>query len=227
MQYAIYYITKPYSLVFWQKDGLSLSPGERSVEKRQRVHQAAMTLFMQNGFEGTSMDALASLAGVSKPTLYRYYPNKEALFVAILSELVLTESPETVLPDPQTLGIQSVADLEEALIDWAQAVMVRATQPEYLGLVRLMVAEMPRFPALGSLFAGAIPQQGGAYLAGLLRYAESQGIIRVADTEAVIRLIVGGLLTYSLNGLFGGSGRAPTREQVAAIIHIVIRALSA
>jgi TetR/AcrR family transcriptional regulator, mexJK operon transcriptional repressor len=204
-----------------------VSPSERSLEKRQRVHQAAMTLFMQHGFEGTSMDGIASMAGVSKPTLYRYYPNKEALFVAILSELVLTESPETVLSDPQTLGIQSVADLETVLIDWSEMVMARATQPEYLGLVRLMVAEMPRFPTLGSLFAGAIPQQGGAYLIGLLRYAESQGIIYVADTEAVIRLIVGGLLTYSLSGLFGGSTDPPSREQIAAMIHIVIHALSA
>jgi TetR/AcrR family transcriptional regulator, mexJK operon transcriptional repressor len=203
-----------------------LSPGERSVEKRQRVHQAAMTLFMQHGFEGTSMDAIASWAGVSKPTLYRYYPGKEALFVAILSELVLTENPETVLPDPQALSIQSAADLEEALIDWAQMVMARATQPEYLGLIRLMVAEMPRFPALGSLFAGAIPQQGGAYLMGLLRYGESQGVIHVANSEAVIRLIVGGLLTYSLSGLFGGGSAPPSREQVKAMVRILMRALA-
>jgi TetR/AcrR family transcriptional regulator, mexJK operon transcriptional repressor len=204
-----------------------VSPNERSLEKRQRVHQAAMTLFMQHGFEGTSMDALAALAEVSKPTLYRYYPNKEALFVAILSDLVLTENPETVLPDPQMLMIESVADLETVLIDWSEMVMARATQPEYLGLVRLMVAEMPRFPELGSLFAGAIPQQGGAYLMGLLRYAEKQGIIHVADTEAVIRLIVGGLLTYSLSGLFGGSSDPPSREQIAAMIHTVFHALSA
>src|SRR6266571_636471 len=56
----------------------------RSQAKREAIHVAAQELFTRQGFEGTSMDAIAEAAHVSKQTLYRYYENKEALFVATL-----------------------------------------------------------------------------------------------------------------------------------------------
>src|SRR5689334_17146837 len=114
-----------------------MSPSERSQQKREQVHQAALALFMQYGFEGTSMDAIAATARVSKPTLYRYYPNKEALFIGILSELVLSENPEGVLPEIRALELHDTVGIEDALTDWAMGVLERAMQPEYVGLVRL------------------------------------------------------------------------------------------
>ena len=49
----------------------------------------AQRLFVESGFAGTSMDAIAAAAQVSKPTLYRYYQNKEALFADVLGDLTV------------------------------------------------------------------------------------------------------------------------------------------
>jgi TetR/AcrR family transcriptional regulator, mexJK operon transcriptional repressor len=144
----------------------------------------------------------------------------------LLSELALSESPDSVLPDPQMLALSTAQALEDALILWAETVVERTMQPAYLGMVRLLVAELPRFPALGPLFYSAVPQQGAAHLIALLRHAENKGIIRVHDYEAVIRLIAGGLLTYTLAGLFGSDAQPPTSEQIGALIRAVVRALS-
>ena len=76
-------------------------------------------------------------------------------------------------------------------------------QPEYLAMLRLIVAESPRIPELGDLFRQALPEQGSRYFATLLRSAQRNGLIREgADASTVTRMFIGALLTYVLpNGL--------------------------
>lgn len=59
----------------------------RSAERIQRVLDAATSQFLQLGFDRTSMDSVAQEAGVSKVTLYTYYPSKDDLFAAVVSTL--------------------------------------------------------------------------------------------------------------------------------------------
>ncbi len=204
-----------------------LSP--RTQAKRERIHYAAQTLFMQHGFEATSMDAIAGAAEVSKPTLYRYYQNKEALFVAVLEQLALRHLSESALLALRDTPMDSLATLEHALIVWAQATIENIMHPAYVGLMRLLIAELPRFPRLGSLFAQAVPKPGGAFLKAMLESARSHGVIVGDDLELVIRLLVGPLLTYVLgDGLFaaGGIPQAPPPERVAALIRLVLQSIA-
>lgn len=62
----------------------------KSSGKRERVVEAARELFLAHGLRGTSMEAIARHAGVAKPTLYAHFPDKDAVFLAIL-ETLLTE----------------------------------------------------------------------------------------------------------------------------------------
>ncbi len=93
--------------------GVPLTPRARA--KRERIHQAAQRLFMQLGFEATSMDAIAEAAAVSKPTLYRYYQSKEALFIAVLEHLALHQLSEDALLVLRDRPMDSLATLEQAL----------------------------------------------------------------------------------------------------------------
>src|SRR5690242_6187770 len=61
----------------------------RGQAKREQIRTAAQRLFLATGYERTTMDAIAADAHVSKQTLYRYYPAKEALFVDILRALTV------------------------------------------------------------------------------------------------------------------------------------------
>src|SRR5205807_1793496 len=130
----------------------------RSQAKREAIHVAAQELFTRQGFEGTSMDAIAEAAHVSKQTLYRYYENKEALFVATLRRLALHHTAAQTLQEVQGTPIDSLAALEQALVTWAQLTIENIMQPTYLALLRILIAEIPRFPYLGSLFTSAVPQ---------------------------------------------------------------------
>ena len=202
---------------------------QRAEAKRECIHQAAQTLFMRYGFEGTSMDAIAEEAQVSKPTLYRYYQNKETLFVAVLEQLALHQPSESNLVVLQDTPMESLATLEHILTVWAQTTLENIMQPTYLGLLRLLIAELPRFPRLGALFFQAVPQQGGSFLMQLLESAQAHGIIRCNHREAAIRLFVGSLLTYVLgDGLLAADGipHPPSPGQVKGLVHVFLQAIT-
>ncbi len=203
----------------------STAPTPRAQAKRDAIHTTAQALFLRHGFAGTSMDAIALTANVSKQTLYRYYQNKEALFVAILEQLALDHLAEPALLAARDTPMDSRATLEHALTLWAQRSITHILQPAYVGLVRLLVAELPRFPQLGARFFHAVPQQGGAFLRTLLESAHSHGVIAVDDLELAIRLLAGPLLTYLFShGLLVADGvrQPPSPEQVAALVRLVL-----
>ncbi len=71
--------------------------------------------------------------------------------------------------------------------------------PEYLAILRLIMAELPRFPKLGTLFREAIPAQGFSYFQTLVRSGQRNGLIREhIDPPTVARMFLGTLLTYVL-----------------------------
>ena len=203
-----------------------LSP--RTQAKRERIHQAAQTLFMQQGFEATSMDAIALAAGVSKPTLYRYYQNKEALFIAVLEQLAVGHLSNDALLALRGRPMENLSVLEEALTLWAQETIKSILHPTYIGLVRLLIAELPRFPQLGRYFSQAVPQQGGAFLREILENARQHGVIVGDDLELGGRLLAGPLLTYMGNGLLTAEedSHAPPPERIAALVRLAVRALA-
>lgn len=201
----------------------------RAQAKRERIHRAAQRLFMQHGFEATSMDAIALAARVSKPTLYRYYQNKEALFIAVLEQLAMHHLSESVLLALRETPMDSLATLEHALTVWGQVTVKNIMHPAYLGMLRLLIAELPRFPQLGSLFFQAVPQQGGAFLKTLLESARKHGVVIGDDLDLVVRLLAGSLLTYVLgNGLFAPDGvpHPPPPEHVAALVRLFLQGIA-
>ena len=197
----------------------------RAQAKRDAIHAAAQALFLRHGFAGASMDAIALAANVSKQTLYRYYQNKEALFVAVLEQLALDHLSEPALLAARDTPMDSRATLEHALTLWAQLTITHILQPAYIGLLRLLIAELPRFPQLGARFFHAVPQQGGAFLRTLLESARRHGVIAVDDVELAIRLLAGPLLTYLFShGLLTADDvrQPPSAEQVAALVRLAL-----
>ncbi|MDH5359903.1 MAG: TetR/AcrR family transcriptional regulator, partial [Gammaproteobacteria bacterium] len=65
---------------------------ENAEKKRYSIVQAALELFLQHGYGVTSMENVASEAGVTKQTVYRYFPSKETLFVAVMERIRAEES---------------------------------------------------------------------------------------------------------------------------------------
>ncbi|MBV9230360.1 MAG: TetR/AcrR family transcriptional regulator, partial [Chloroflexi bacterium] len=172
--------------------------------------------------------AIALAAGVSKPTLYRYYQNKEALFIAVLEQLAVGHLSSEALLALRGRPMENLSVLEEALTLWAQETIKSILHPTYIGLVRLLIAELPRFPQLGRYFSQAVPQQGGAFLREILENARQHGVIVGDDLELGGRLLAGPLLTYMGNGLLTAEedSHAPPPERIAALVRLAVRALA-
>jgi TetR/AcrR family transcriptional regulator, mexJK operon transcriptional repressor len=173
-------------------------PQTRTEKKRAQIQAAAKQLFLQHGFQATSTDAIAAAASTSKETLYRYYAKKEELFVDVLRSLTIERSfwVQVMEQSPEPKNTQ---ELRMLLRTTAQGLLETMMQPEYLAILRLIVAESPRFPELGTLFRQTVPSQGFHYLLTLLRSGQHNGVVRAhIDLPTVARMFLGTLLTYTL-----------------------------
>lgn len=201
----------------------------RAQKKREQIRSAAQRLFLRYGFVGTSTDAIMTEAGVaSKETLYRYYPNKEELFADVLRHLTL-ENPGNHWLTDRTLSAHNDQELRALLTSVAQELLTVMLQPDYLAVIRLIIADLPRFPQLGELFRTTIPEQAMQRLLTLLTQAREEGIVKTdVDLDAVVRMFIGSLLTYALfGGLFrmGETPLMPEPERLAAIVDVLMKAL--
>jgi TetR/AcrR family transcriptional regulator, mexJK operon transcriptional repressor len=200
----------------------------RAQQTRERLRAAAHRLFLRQGYLATSIDAILAEAGISsKETLYRHYANKEALFVDVLSHLTM-EQPVfseklAALPMPRDLP-----QLGQALTHLSREILSMMSQPGYLPLVRMIIAEAPRFPRLGTLFFSTVTQRGLAIITALLQEARAHQIIADLDFDVVTHTLLGGLLTYVLTSLVlgGEEVQPPALDRADAVVEVIMRALT-
>ena len=124
-------------------------------ERRAAILAAALDVFAENGFAAARLDDVAQKAGVAKGTLYLYFPDKEALFEALLQGLV---SP--VLERIQALSADQTLPSSAAL-----GGILTLFQTEVIGtsrerLLRLIIAEGPRFPKIAEFYHREVISKG-------------------------------------------------------------------
>ncbi len=107
---------------------------KRSQRKRDAILMAAADEFLAAGFSGTSMDRIAEVADVSKKTVYSHFESKEALFEAIVAQLV---DRINTMPHQQ---YDSQIDLATQLGTIGQAFADTVTSAEFLKLARIVLS---------------------------------------------------------------------------------------
>ena len=156
--------------------------------KAEQVLQAAGSLFREQGYGSASMDAIARKAGVSKATLYAHFAGKDELFAAIVGAECRSHSQTLMAPDIDRLEVREALGaigrnfLELVLSDKARAIY------------RIVMAEAPRFPALGRAFYASGPAVVLARLADFLGAADARGALSVADPKLAAEQFIGMLL---------------------------------
>ncbi len=136
-------------------------PATRAGEVEERIVKAATRVFLERGFEGASLDEIAAAARAGKATLYSRYAGKEALFVAVIKEMAEHKfDMDQILSDNASVGERlTIAGIE---------MMNRMLNEEVLGLMRVVIAEAPRFPALATLTDQCGRQRAVQMLAGII-----------------------------------------------------------
>lgn len=115
----------------------------KKAQTRAQVLEAGLELFLTNGFDQTSMDAVAAFAGVSKTTLYAHYRDKMSLFRAAFQQRVT----ELDLDLDSTL-VATSGDAEQRLGAVLGAVLRATTSESSLAFLRIVIAESARRPDL-------------------------------------------------------------------------------
>lgn len=123
-----------------------------------RIIKAATHIFLRDGYEKTSMDAVAAEAGISKRTLYSRFPGKADLFEAVVND-VLQKSLA-----PLDANIIMRGSLHDSLLAFAQDLLACALVPDVIALERVVAGEAKQFPQL----AARLHVRIGDYVVGLL-----------------------------------------------------------
>ena len=142
------------------------------------IREAAAVLFLEKGYQGTSMDDIAARAGVSKQTIYTHFPNKEVLF----QDLVLGNAGRV---EDFTTELQSTfdkgGDLATGLRELARLYTRFVIRPEVLRLRRLVLGEAGRFPGLAQRYYELVPGRVYQALADLFQQLAARGLLSVDD----------------------------------------------
>lgn len=149
----------------------------RQGRKVAQVLDGARTVFMRDGFEGASVDEIAREAGVSKATLYSYFPDKRLLFMEV-AKLECARQAETACDRDRLTGPPG-----EVLFETASR-MTRFFISDFGRQVfRMCVAESDRFPELGREFYASGPMMVRAMLVDYLTDAVQRGQLVIDDIE--------------------------------------------
>ena len=146
-------------------------------EKRAAILGAARQLFAQAGFEGTSMEAIAQAAAVSKLTLYSHFADKDALFTEAVIRTCEEHAP------PAFFDPQSKRPLRERLHKIGNGFLDLVMDEEVIGVYRMMAAQARSSDKLGRLFFAAGPARTIEQFARLLAAATTAGDLDVPQPE--------------------------------------------
>lgn len=147
----------------------------RTGRKFDQVLQGAREVFMADGFSGASVDDIAKAAGVSKATLYSYFPDKRLLFIEVANSECQRQAEEVV----------ELTDFDGApreILTVAARQMIRILTSSFSQRVfRICVAEADRFPELGRAFYKSGPMNGRAKMIEYFECAVAEGEMQIDD----------------------------------------------
>src|SRR5215831_12821737 len=157
---------------------------EHSESRRSQILEAALRVFVREGFQNAPVEAIAREAGLAKGTIYLYFPTKEAVLQAAIERYsllpVIEESVGKLVETPPEQAIPAlVALLWQRLKDRAPVFRMM------LGLGGILQPENAR------IFLERVVLPGNTLLAGYLDHCVARGALRPIDTFVAARSLLG------------------------------------
>ncbi|MBY6265322.1 TetR/AcrR family transcriptional regulator [Azospirillum sp. 412522] len=160
--------------------------GPRGMARRQAILATARRLFLDKGFEKTTLSDIIAEAGGSRATLYEHFGDKEGLFRAIMEEdnamilsgLAPAQADEHLTP-------------EAALTAFALHLVKALLNEETTGTVRILIAEGDRVPDIAEAFFRIGPENAIGRLADYLKRLSDKGALRIEDPAAAAQAFLG------------------------------------
>jgi AcrR family transcriptional regulator len=180
---------------------------EHSESRRAQILEAALRVFVRDGFHSAPVEAIAREAGLAKGTIYLYFPTKEAVLQAAIERYsllpVIEESVGKLAETPPEQAIPALVGLM-----WQR---LKERAPVFrimLGLGGVLQPENAR------IFLERIVLPGNRLLAGYLDHCVARGALRPIDTFVAARALLGSLVTFVLSQeVLGGAELRPISDE--------------
>jgi AcrR family transcriptional regulator len=170
-----------------------VSRQRRKQARPQELLAAALELFVEKGFAATRSEEVAARAGVSKGTLYLYYPSKEELFKAVVRENLASHIAEGLQIAAQHQG--SMAELLGLVMrEWWQRVGLGPAG----GISKIMMAEARNFPELAQFYMDEVIEPTHRLIGGLLERGMASGEFRRVPVSETVQVLIGPMLQMVL-----------------------------
>jgi len=189
-------------------------PTREEAEARDaRLLDVATSLFMERGFDGTSIDAVAEAAGVSKPTVYARYRDKRDLFAAVLRGRIRKWlAPVSAAAEAQATetGPKSI---KTTLHELSRHMLAYTLAPEAGALQRILSAQAVQFPELAKLANEEGWLRAVRAVSSLLGQAAARGQIKVDDPELAADIFLNLVLGHCKRLVLYGIAADPKTEE--------------
>lgn len=156
--------------------------------RRADILSAAREVFSQRGYAGTRMDDVARAVGVSKAALYLQFASKEALFQALVTDVIETSLPDAV---PADFADVPAANLLEGFVTFAAE---RLTSAEVAFVPRIIIGEGSNFPDLARFYHNHVVDRGFTAVEAIIRHGVVRGEFDCDDPAMACRTVIGAML---------------------------------
>ena len=189
----------------------------RSPEKERQILDGAAVAFAQDGYEGASMSHIASLAGVSKGTLYNYFDGKKDLFTAFVQR----ECAQRLLLFFDE--IDGDAPVETTLLRIGRRMVDMLVSDSGLLIYRMVVAEAQKFPELAEAFHEAGPKRAMARMSQLIRMHTATGELEVKDPNFAAEQLFALMQTWVVTRRRLGLSAQVTEPEIDHVVREAVR----
>jgi AcrR family transcriptional regulator len=157
---------------------------ERAAERRAAIVEAAFEEFIARGFTATRLDDVARRAGVAKGTIYLHFKDKETLFEELIRTAIVPLIGRLAAP-PSPSG-----SVRDALEGFAKTFIQEVASTRRGDIIRLIVAEGPRFPAIADFYYREVVSRGLAAMRALIELGIARGEIRFPELARFPQIVV-------------------------------------
>lgn len=192
----------------------------KSQRKRQLIVEAASELFVAKGFNATSMDRIAQLAGVSKQTVYSHFGNKEELFRFCIE----SRCPVVAMSDDI---LQADNPLREVLVTAGQKLLTLLISRESVQITRLCMNGAEQHPEISRLFFAAGPNNLANQLAKFFDLKTAAGDMCVADSHHAawqfVSIVRGEFALRAHLGILGSDEAVAMADYIESCVDVFLR----
>jgi len=165
----------------------------RKDARPQEILEAALSVFAEKGFAAARMEQIAARAGVSKGTIYLYFDSKEAVFRALVHEMLGTQLAR--FADSARASSGPVAPV---IADILRMIGEFVATSNRVVLPKIVIAEAGNFPDLARIYREEVIERGLGLFAGLLKKGMASGEFRSLPLPHAVRLCIAPVLLAAM-----------------------------